>query len=131
MLILLKTADSGGTDARTDGDDDGPRSGNGAGGGGGGKMLPLGSFRELLDVLGTYNIGPDGSGPQGWGDVLGMAVLYGPGMLVEIPTAAGEGRVLQLMVTLTDDDFAWPVLARLCKAQGWRMMDPDSGRSFG
>ena len=60
-----------------------------------------------------------------------MLTLYGPGMVVEMPTMNSEPR--QLMVTMTDDDFAFPVLRALCRDQRWTMLDPESGRrlSFG
>lgn len=99
------------------------------GGGGSGPLEPLGSLREVLRAFGTYNTAPDGSGPQGHGTALGMATLYGPGLIAEIPSAAED--VGQVMVTVTDEDFAWPVLMRLCRAQAWRMVDPDTGRTFG
>ena len=35
------------------------------------------------------------------------------------------------MVTVTDGDFAWLVLSRICRTNQWKMMDPESGRMFG
>ncbi len=32
---------------------------------------------------------------------------------------------------MTDDDFAFPVLLRLCREQKWTMLDPETGRRFG
>lgn len=97
-----------------------------------GSMEPLGSLHEVVAALGRFNIAGDGSGPRGMGTVMGMNVLHGPGFVVEVP---GDGEpksdVMQAMVTVTDDDFAWPVLSRMCKDQRWKMMDPDSGRTFG
>jgi hypothetical protein len=97
-----------------------------------GSMEPLGTLRELLAIVGRFNIAGDGSGAGGMGTVPGMNVLYGPGCIMEVP---GDGDpktdVNQVMVTVTDEDFAWPVLSRLCKEQKWKMMDPDSGRMFG
>ncbi len=93
------------------------------------EMSPLGTVAELVETLARYNIAPDGSGQQGMGEALGMAVLHGPGMVVEIPTGGDE--VAQVMVTLTDEDFAWAVLIRLCKIEHWKMLDPESGRTFG
>jgi predicted dinucleotide-binding enzyme len=56
-------------------------------------------------------------------------LLHGPGMIVELATA--QDPVQQAMVTVTDDDIAWPVLSRLCKAVGWKMVDVETGRMFG
>jgi hypothetical protein len=95
-------------------------------------MDTLGSFKEVLSAAGRFNVGSDGSGFGGYGDVPGMVVLYGPGFTLEIP---GDGsprtEVNQVMASVTDEDFAWPVLSRMCKANSWKMMDPDSGRTFG
>jgi hypothetical protein len=34
------------------------------------------------------------------------------------------------MLTVTDDDIAWPVLSRACRLQGWTLIDLESGRTF-
>ena len=87
---------------------------------------PLGTAREVKETLARFNTAPDGSARSA---SLGTEILHGPGMVVEI--ACGSGDVQQAMVTVTDDDVAWPVLSRLCKAVGWRMMDVETGRLFG
>lgn len=109
----------------------GSGSAGGAGGGTGG-MLTLGQCDSVVQTLAHWNVSPDGSGPEGWGETPGMATLYGPGCVMELPTG-GDGKLelSQVMVTVTDEDFAWPVLSRLCKANSWKMMDPESGRMFG
>jgi hypothetical protein len=101
-------------------------------------IAPLGSLREVREALGQSNIAPDGSGPQGYGERLGTGVFFGPGMVLEVPLLdepdanRGEGpQVRQVLVSVTDEDFAFPVLMRLCKRNHWQMMDPDSGRTFG
>ncbi len=101
-------------------------------------MPPLGTLREVRNALGHCNISPDGSGPHGYGERLGTCVFHGPGMVLEValtedPTAnRGAGPdVRQVLVSVTDEDFAFPVLMRLCKLNQWQMMDPDSGRTFG
>lgn len=95
-------------------------------------MEPLGTLREVLAQAAGFNAAPDGSGPQGMGVVPGMVILHGPGFILEVP---GDGDpksdVMQIMATVTDEDFAWPVLSRMCKAAAWKMMDPESGRTFG
>ncbi|MEO1583494.1 MAG: hypothetical protein AAFR96_02845 [Planctomycetota bacterium] len=88
-------------------------------------MAELGSPRRVIGTLQPFNVSPDGSE----GTALGTTTLHGPGLVVDMPTAA---EVLsQLMVTVVEEDTAWPVLARLCRDLGWRMMDPESGRTFG
>jgi hypothetical protein len=104
----------------------------------GGQMEPLGTLREVREMLGRCNIAPDGSGPHGYGERLGVALLFGPGLVCEIAlpddpgVAKGQGPpVAQVLVSLTDEDFGFPVLVRLCRQAKWKMLDPDSGRSFG
>ena len=90
----------------------------------------FGSAADVLELLSPYNISPDGSGPDGLGDSPGMATLYGPGMIAEF-SQTGDDDVKQLLLTLTDEDFAWPAIFKLCNATGCRMMDPATGRTFG
>ena len=85
----------------------------------------LGSLREVLSAVARFNTAPDGSARPG----APTAILHGPGLVMEVPTAMDEIR--QALVTLIDEDIAWPVLTRLCRALSWRMMDPETGRSFG
>ena len=91
---------------------------------GAGAMLPLGPPGMVLDQLGAFNTSPDGSARS-----KGTDVLHGPGYVVEI--ASGQDEVMQAMVIVHDEDIAWPVLSRLCRATGWRMTDLESGRTFG
>lgn len=107
-------------------------------GGPGEGLQPLGSLREVAQSLAQCNIAPDGSGPFGFGERMGTGVLFGPGMVLEIPlneeptSNKGQGpEIAQVLVSVTDEDFGFPVLMRLCKLNGWKMMDPDSGRTFG
>lgn len=88
-------------------------------------MPPMGSVEDVTEQLARYNTGPDGPRKAD----LGVAVLHGPGMILEVPT--GNDEVRQVMVTTTDEEFAFPVLTRLCREQRWTMMDPDTGRRFG
>ncbi len=95
--------------------------------GGDGEGLPaLGTIAEVTAALSRYNTAPDGSPPKGG---MGGLVMYGPGLYMEM--APVDGEVRQVMVTMTDDDFAFPVLLRLCREQRWTMLDPDTGRRFG
>jgi hypothetical protein len=93
-------------------------------GGGDGGLEPLGSQRAVTEILAKYNTAPDGAPAR-----TGLIALHGPGLVAEMPTADDEVR--QVMVTMTDEDFAFPVLLRLCRERLWTMMDPESGRRFG
>lgn len=90
-----------------------------------GEPRPLGTREEVADVLARYNTAPDGSPPRPTGTILS----FGPGFIVELP--ATSDTVSQAMVSVNDIDYAWPVLARLCKEQRWTMTDLESGQSFG
>lgn len=90
-----------------------------------GETRPLGSRREVGDTFARYNTSTDGGPARG----AGTETLYGPGMLVELPT--GSPTIVQAMVSMSDDELAMPVLMRLCKEQGWQMVDLESGRAFG
>lgn len=99
-----------------------------------GAIEPLGSLSSLRAALANFNVAPDGSGPRGMGERLGTGVFFGPGMVMEVPLGADDPPdpdIAQVLVSVTDEDFAWPVLMRICKANQWKMMDPDSGRTFG
>jgi hypothetical protein len=87
---------------------------------------PLGTPKEVREILARYNTAPDGSPRTA---SLGTEILHGPGLIVELPSNMEE--VTQALVTVTDDDIAWPVLSRICKAVGWKMVDVESGRVFG
>jgi hypothetical protein len=90
-----------------------------------GESEPLGSLRTVLDALAAFNTAPDGSTRK----LAAMEVAHGPGMIVELPALAPQ--VTQAMVTLTDEDIAFPVLQKLCRANNWVMVDLESGRTFG
>jgi len=89
------------------------------------EMSPLGSAAEVVAALSSYNTAPDGSAAGS----LGTVTLYGPGMMVLMPTT--QKVITQLIANLTDEEIALPVLMRACKALGWAMMDMESGRTFG
>ncbi|MCA9288462.1 MAG: hypothetical protein KDA05_07750 [Phycisphaerales bacterium] len=85
---------------------------------------PLGSFDDIAKALADYNTAPDGAPPSG-----PTRSLYGPGMIVEINTT--QPRVNQALVTVIEEDMAWPVLSRLCRRLAWKLQDINSGQVFG
>lgn len=90
----------------------------------------LGSVAEVTGALARYNTAPDKPlSPVAAAGGVGAVTLYGPGLIMEMVPI--EGEVRQVMVTMTDDDFAFPVLLRLCREQKWTMLDPETGRRFG
>jgi hypothetical protein len=87
-------------------------------------MRPLGPRAEVVESFAGFNTAADGSGRS-----TGTEVLHGPGFVVEI--ASGQDEVMQAMITVNDEEIAWPVLSRLCRGTGWKMADPETGRTFG
>ena len=88
--------------------------------------IPLGRYNEILEQLSGFNTGPDGSSrPESFG------VLYGPGLIVQMPMVGPDDLVMQVAISMNEEEIAWPVLMRICKELGWKMMDPSSGRTFG
>jgi hypothetical protein len=87
---------------------------------------PLGPREKVSELLARFNTAPDGSPPNG---SAATEFLYGPGMVVELPTTMDV--VSQAIATLADEDIAMPVLMRACRELRWRMMDIESGRMFG
>lgn len=83
-------------------------------------VQPLGDRAEVFRQLSEYNTWPDT--PDG-------RILYGPGITVQAPLT--DDDISQLLVSLVDEDLAWPVLLRICKETGWKLMDPESGRILG
>ncbi len=113
QIILMKAADA--ADAR---DDDG--------------MPVMGTVLEVAEALAPYNIAGDDANsraPRVKDSISGVGLLFGPGLVLEVPTMQDEVR--QVLVTMTDDDFGFPVLTRLCRALRWTMLDPETGRRFG
>lgn len=118
-MLIVKVAESGSTEDRDPSDfdnldndpdeyaaDDPPR------------LTPLGSVRRVLSELAAFNTAPEEAG---------ATYLWGPGFRVQMPMT-GDDDINQLLVTLTDEDFAWAVLPKMCAAHQWSLMDPDSGR---
>ena len=85
----------------------------------------LGTPKEVSKAVQRFNTATDGFPSPS----LGLETLHGPGYTMQIPTSADQVR--QVMVTVVDDETAWPVLSRLCRALEWKMMDQETGRVFG
>jgi hypothetical protein len=86
----------------------------------------MGGRAEVVLALAGSNTAHDGS-PRKPGATSDF--LYGPGLIAELPV--DQDPVTQVMVQVNDADVAWPVLSRLCKKQGWQMVDVESGQTFG
>lgn len=86
--------------------------------------VSLGRLAEVEKWLGQFNCARDGAGAL-------MNVLYGPGVVMQLPMVDRDDPVMQIMVSLNDETIAWSVLERVCRVLGWKMMDPKSGSIFG
>lgn len=85
--------------------------------------VPLGTMPQITRTLGEFNIAPDG-------DPLTQGILFGPGLTVQLPMTGDRDPVIQVMVTLDEEDMAWPVVLRLCRKLEWKIMDPGTGKIF-
>lgn len=83
----------------------------------------LGTIDEVVELLRDFNTGPENPEEKS------PEFLYGPGITIQVPPT--EGPITQLLVTLVEEEIAWSVVARICKHAHWKMVDPESGRSFG
>lgn len=92
----------------------------------GADMVSMGTVPEITKGLARFNTAPDGSARSA---STGTVLLHGPGMIIELPTSTDE--VMQAMATVRDDEFAWPVLSRICRELSWAMVDMNTGRRFG
>ena len=84
-----------------------------------GGLAPLGSRRDLEASLASRNTAAERKG----GDT-----LFGPG--IELELAPGQDPVIQMMLNISDEDIAWPVIMRLARELQWKILDPNSGREL-
>lgn len=104
--------------------DDGPDAEGGESSGSVLDSIPLGTHKQVCESLAHFNTATDNA-PESIG------VLYGPGFTVQLPFVGPNDPVMQILISLEDEDCAWPVLTRICKRLRWKMLDPNSGRTFG
>lgn len=91
--------------------------------------VSLGSTDDFARAIEPFNTRTDHESEGGKKDGSGSIVFYGPGLVLEIIPM--DGQVRQALVYCQNQDFAFPVLYRLCKANGWKIQDIDSGQMFG
>jgi hypothetical protein len=86
--------------------------------------VSLGRLVEVERWLAQFNCARDGA-------AMSMNVLYGPGVVMQLPMVDRDDPVMQIMVSLNDETIAWSVLERVCRLMEWKMMDPKTGSIFG
>ena len=84
-----------------------------------GGMAPLGARSELVGLLATCNVAPQTTGED---------VLYGPGIRLELPP--DQDPISQMLMTVVEEEIAWPVLVRLAQRFNWKVLDMDTGREL-
>ena len=84
-----------------------------------GSLGAIGSRTEIIQSLALRNT---------VAEIDGGDILYGPG--VDIELSPGQDPVLQMLLTITDDDIAWPVIQRLAKDLQWKLLDPVKGTEY-
>jgi hypothetical protein len=83
-------------------------------------MAALGSRREIVASLTTFNTAPDREGAD--------ETLYGPGILISLPPEADP--VTQMLVVITEEEIGWQVVLRLGKHFKWKLVDMSTGREL-
>lgn len=81
-------------------------------------LAPIGTRREILDLLGRLNTAPERDEEP---------VLHGPGIRIELPPG---DPVTQMLLSIVEEDIAWLVIERLARETGWKFFDPVSGREM-
>ena len=84
-----------------------------------GGLAPLGKRRDIEASLACRNTAAERPG----GDT-----LFGPG--IELELAPGQDPIVQMLLNVSDEDIAWPVIMRLARELQWKILDPSSGREL-
>lgn len=87
---------------------------------GGMSLAPIAPRKELVQELSRYNTAPESTD--------NADVLFGPGIRIEMPP--GQDPVMQMLLTLTEEEIGWLVLRRLAQKLNWKVLDPESGREW-
>ncbi|MDA1007424.1 MAG: hypothetical protein O2800_00270 [Planctomycetota bacterium] len=85
-----------------------------------GSMPPIGRRDELLSQFATINTYPES---------VGSDQLFAPGVTMELPSTDLEPT--QILMSIDDEDIAWPYIMRLVKTIPVRILDVESGRELG
>jgi len=86
----------------------------------GASLAPIAPRSDLVRDLSRFNTSPESPDESD--------VLFGPGIRIELPP--GQDPVMQMLLTLTEEEIGWLVLRRLAGEFDWRVVDPDTGREW-
>ena len=84
-----------------------------------GQRMPLGLRAEIVHSLSTFNT---------MAEVEGDDTLWGPGIKIELPPE--EDPVLQMLLSIVEDEIAWLPIVRLAKQFDWSVIDIETGREL-
>ncbi len=85
-----------------------------------GTLPPIGARSEVLDKLAGRNTSPESPDTAD--------VLYGPGIRIEMTPA--QDPIVQMLVTVVEEEIGWQVLTRLINHFQWKLLDPNTGREL-
>ncbi|MHC4909897.1 MAG: hypothetical protein ACYTF9_09285 [Planctomycetota bacterium] len=85
-----------------------------------GGMPPLGSRAEITAHLRRLNTMSE--------DPATDELLFGPGICIQLPP--GIDPITQMLLTISEEEIAWQVIARLTREFDWKLLDPMTGREL-
>ena len=77
----------------------------------------LGSRREVVEQLATLSTCPERPDDD---------VLWGPGLRLEL--TPGQDPIMQMLLTIVEDEIAWLSVMRLARVCQWRIIDLETGQ---
>lgn len=83
-------------------------------------LAPIAPRQEIVNDLARVNTAPESPDQPD--------VLFGPGIRIELPPS--QDPVMQMLLTLTEEEIGWLVLRRLARQFNWKVLDPDTGREW-
>ncbi|MBC8201668.1 MAG: hypothetical protein H8E86_06425 [Planctomycetes bacterium] len=84
-----------------------------------GQRVPLGSREEIVHALSNFNT---------MAEVEGHDTLWGPGIKIELPPE--EDPIVQMLLSIVEEEIAWLPIVRLAKQFDWSVMDIETGREL-
>jgi hypothetical protein len=84
-----------------------------------GQRVPLGSRAEIVQALSKFNT---------MAEVEGNDTLWGPGIKIELPPEVDP--VVQMLLSIVEEEIAWLPILRLAKQFDWSVVDIETGREL-
>ncbi len=80
------------------------------------KIDHLGDRATVLNQLAALNTAPDKPGED---------ILWGPGFRLEM--ASDQDPIVQMLLTVTEEEIAWLSMVKVAKSCQWRIIDLQTG----